>query len=151
VILIAKGKFDRWRTKEGLTLLEGWAREGLTDEEIARKIRINPDTLYEWKKRFSEISEAIKKGKEVIDFEVEQALLKRALGYSYTETRKEIDANGKKKVIVTEKHVEADTAAQIFWLRNRKPDKWRNNPEAPEGEDDKLNAYLEGMKNAKPL
>ena len=150
-MVIAKGKFDRWRTKEGLTLLEGWARDGLTDEELARKIGVNRATFYDWKNRFSDISDAIKKGKEVIDFEVEQALLKRALGYSYTETRKEIDANGKKKVIVTEKHVEADTAAQIFWLRNRKPDKWRNNPEAPEGSDDKLNAYLEGMKNAKPL
>jgi transcriptional regulator with XRE-family HTH domain len=151
VILIAKGKFDRWRTKEGLTLLEGWARDGLTDEELARKIGVNRATFYDWKNRFSDISDAVKKGKEVIDFEVEQALLKRALGYSYTETRKEIDANGKKRVIVTEKHVEADTAAQIFWLRNRKPNKWRNNPEAPEGLDDKLNAYLEGMKNAKPL
>lgn len=150
-MVIAKGKFDRWRTKEGLTLLEGWARDGLTDEELARKIGVNRATFYDWKNRFSDISDAVKKGKEVIDFEVEQALLKRALGYSYTETRKEIDANGKKKVIVTEKHVEADTAAQIFWLRNRKPHKWRNNPEAPEGDDDKLNAYLEGMKNAKPL
>lgn len=112
---------------------------------------ISRETFYRWKEQFSDICDAIKKGKEVIDFEVEQALLKRALGYSYTETRKEIDANGKKRVIVTEKHVEADTAAQIFWLRNRKPNKWRNNPEAPEGSDDKLNAYLEGMKNAKPL
>lgn len=114
-------------------------------------MKISLSTFYAWKEKYSDISEAIKKGKEVIDFEVEQALLKRAMGYSYTETRKEIDANGKKKVIVTEKHVEPDTVAQIFWLRNRKPNKWRNNPEAPEGEDDKLNAYLEGMKNAKPL
>lgn len=151
MILIAKGKFDRWRTKEGLTLLEGWARDGLTDEELAGRMKISLSTFYAWKEKYSDISEAIKKGKEVIDFEVEQALLKRAMGYSYTETRKEIDANGKKKVIVTEKHVEPDTVAQIFWLRNRKPNKWRNNPEAPESEDDKLNAYLEGMKNAKPL
>lgn len=151
MILIAKGKFERWRTKEGLTLLEGWAREGLTDEELAGRMKISPSTFYAWKEKFSEISEAIKKGKEVIDFEVEKALLKKALGYTYTETRKEIDANGKKKVIVTEKQVEPDTTAQIFWLRNRKPDKWRNKPEAPEGTDDKLNAYLEGMRNAKPL
>lgn len=148
MILIAKGKFDRWRTKEGLTLLEGWARDGLTDEELAGKMGINIATLYRWKNDFSDICEAIKKGKEVIDYEVEQSLLKRALGYTVTETRKEVDANGKKKVIVTEKHVEPDTVAQIFWLRNRKPHKWRNNPEAPEGDDDKLNAYLEGMKNA---
>jgi transcriptional regulator with XRE-family HTH domain len=148
VILIAKGKFERWRTPEGLTLLEGWARDGLTDEELARKIGVNRATFYDWKNRFSDISNAIKKGKEVIDYEVEQALLKRALGYTYTETRREIDANGRKKVIVTEKKVEPDTTAQIFWLKNRKPEKWRNNPEAPEGSDDKLLAYLEGMKHA---
>ena len=109
---------------------------------------ISLSTFYAWKEKFPDISEAIKKGKEIIDFEVEQALLKRALGYTYTETRKEIDANGKKKVIVTEKQVEPDTVAQIFWLRNRKPDKWRNHPEVPEGADDKLNAYMEGMKHA---
>ena len=151
MIFIAKGKFDRWRTKEGLTLLEGWARDGLTDEELSKKMGIASSTFYDWKEKFPEISDAIKKGKEVIDYEVEQSLLKRALGYTVTETRKEVDANGKKKVIVTEKHIEPDTVAQIFWLRNRKPHKWRNNPEAPEGDDDKLNAYLEGMKNAKPL
>ena len=79
---MAKGKYQRWLEPEGLTLLEGWARDGLTDEQIAAKIRINPATLYDWQKKFPKISEALKKGKEVVDFEVENALLKRALGYS---------------------------------------------------------------------
>lgn len=91
-------------------------------------MKISPSTFYAWKERYPEISEALKKGKEIIDFEVEQALLKRALGYTYKEVRKEVDANGRKKVVEITKEVEPDTTAQIFWLRNRKPHKWRNNP-----------------------
>ena len=79
---MAKGKYQEWLTPEGLLKIEGWARDGLTDEQIAEKIKITPSTLYEWKKRYSEISEALKKGKEVVDRQVENALLKRALGYS---------------------------------------------------------------------
>ena len=109
---------------------------------------ICPATLYNWKERHLEISEALKRGKEVVDYQVEQALLKKALGMTVRETRKEVDANGKKRVIEIVREVPPDTVAQIFWLKNRKPDKWRNNPDAPEGADDKLNAYLEGMKNA---
>lgn len=109
---------------------------------------ICPATLYVWKEKHVEISESIKKGKEVVDFEVEQALLKSALGFRIKETRKEVDANGKKRVIEIVREVPPDTAAQIFWLRNRKPAKWRNNPDAPEASDDKLNAYLEGMRHA---
>ena len=112
---------------------------------------ISRETYYRWKEQFPDICDAIKKGKEVIDFEVEQALLKRALGYKAKEVRKEVDANGKKRVVEIEREVPPEVVAQIFWLRNRKPDKWRNNPEAPEGDDDKLNAYMEGMRNAKPL
>ena len=76
---MAKGKYQEWLTPEGLLKIEGWARDGLTDEQIAEKIKITPSTLYEWKKRYSEISEALKKGKEVVDRQVENALLKRAL------------------------------------------------------------------------
>ena len=127
MILIAKGKFDRWRTPEGLTLLQGWARDGKTDEELAKAMGIVPSTLYVWKERFPEISEALKKGKDVIDTEVENALLRRALGYAYTETRKETGADGKtEKIITVTKHVAPDVTAQIFWLKNRRPDKYRN-------------------------
>lgn len=62
-----------------MTLLEGWARDGLTDEQIAHNAGITAATLYEWKKKYPEISEALKKGKEVVDFEVENALLQTAL------------------------------------------------------------------------
>lgn len=110
-----------------MTLLEGWARDGLTDEQIAHNCGINPDTLYTWKKKYSEISEALKKGKEVVDLEVENALLKRALGYEYTEESIEITPMGR-KVKQTIKHIAPETTAIIYWLKNRRPDKWRDKP-----------------------
>ncbi|NBI10233.1 helix-turn-helix domain-containing protein [Colidextribacter sp. OB.20] len=99
---MARGKFEYWLTEDGLTLLEGWARDGLTDEQLAEKMSIGIRTLYDWKIRYPQISQVLKKGKEIVDFEVENALLKSA-----------IDGN---------------TTAQIFWLKNRRPDKWRDKP-----------------------
>lgn len=86
---MAKGKYQEWLEPDGLLKLEAWARDGLTDEDLAKKLGIVSSTLYEWKKKYSEISEALKRGKEVTDIEVENALLKRALGYTYTEITKE--------------------------------------------------------------
>lgn len=125
---MAKGKYQQWLEPEGLTLLEGWARDGLTDEQIAHNCGITATTLYDWKNRFSEISEALKKGKEVVDIQVENALLKRALGYDYQEERVEISEKDGRKVTQTIKHIPADVTAQIYWLKNRRPDKWRDKP-----------------------
>ena len=129
---MAKGKYEYWLSPEGLLKLEGWARDGLIDEQIAANAGINPATLYDWKKRYSKISEALKKGKEIVDIQVENALLKRALGYSYEEVTHEIcedTENGGTELRVTKivtKEVVPDTTAQIFWLKNRRPDKWRD-------------------------
>lgn len=122
---MAKGKYKVWLEPEGLLKIEGWAKDGLTDEQIAYNIGITAKTLYEWKKQYSEICEALKKGKEVVDRQVENALLKRALGYKYEEIKTEKTEEGK-KVTVTVKEVVPDTTAQIFWLKNRKPDQWRD-------------------------
>lgn len=122
---MAKGKYHEWLEPEGLLKIEGWARDGLVDEQIAQNIGIAASTLYEWKNQYPEISEALKKGKEVVDRQVENALLKRALGYKYEEIKTEETEEGK-KVTVTIKEVVPDTTAQIFWLKNRKPDQWRD-------------------------
>ena len=97
---MAKGKYEKWLEPENLLLLEGWARDGLTDEQIAKNMGISVKTLYDWKKRYSKICNALKRGKEVADYEVENALFKTAL--------------------------QGNTTAQIFWLKNRRPDKWRD-------------------------
>lgn len=132
---MALGKINEWLEKDKLILLEGWARDGLTDEQIAKNIGIATSTFYEWKKKELEFSEALKKGKEVIDFEVENALLKRALGYEYEE---EIYENGilTKKV---KKQVAPDTTAQIFWLKNRKKEQWREKVEVVKTDEDLQN------------
>ena len=87
---MAKGKYQEWLTEEGLLQLESWARDGLTDEQIASNMGISRETLSQWKKKYSDISDTLKRGKAVVDIQVENALLKRALGYSYDEVTKEL-------------------------------------------------------------
>lgn len=144
---MAKGKYEYWLTPEGLLQLEGWAREGLTDEQIAHNMGICRDTLIQWKKKYSDISDTLKKGKEVVDLQVENALLKRALGYRYDEITME---NGIETKRVT-KEVVPDITAQIFWLKNRRPDKWRDKQDlqvsgALETEQSKLDDLIRQMR-----
>ena len=154
-----------WHSKEQLEKLQGWARDGLTDEQIAEKIGCHISTLYDWKSKYSDISEALKKGKAVVDVEVENALLKKALGTTVKTTQfkmVKIDkdvlkakrnqfANAYKldhpdktrreimiatalavptyeriPVVETVQEIAPDTSAAIFWLKNRLPEKYRD-------------------------
>ena len=148
------GKYHDWITEEGLLKIEGWARDGLTDEQIAHNIGIARTTLYDWKNKYPDISYALKKGKEVIDRQVENALLKRALGYEYEEIKQiiEKDEKGKdrKRVEKTAKQIVPDTAAQIFWLKNRKPHMWRDKREIETNKEElsKLDKLIEAIDNA---
>jgi len=136
---IAKGKFQYWLTKEGLVKLEGWARDGLTDDQIATNLGIRRQKLYDWKKKYPDISDTLKRGKGVVDRQVENALLKRALGYNFEEVTHErmFQKNpdtGEPEVVmlpvkIVTKEVHPDTTAQIFWLKNRKPAEWRDKKE----------------------
>lgn len=148
---MAKGKYEKWLEPESLILLEGWARDGLTDEQLAKKMGIGTRTLYEWKEKHPQISQALKKGKEVVDIQVENALLKRALGYEYTEEKVEISEKDGKKVVQTVKHVAPDTTAQIFWLKNRRPEKWRSEPRenGSAAQTDGHNALITAIKERK--
>ncbi len=122
-------KYAEWITEEGLLKIEGWARDGATDEIIAEYIGISRSTLGEWKNRFPQLKDTLKKGKEVVDRKVENALLKNALGFEYEEVNTFItqDENGntQKKIQKVKKLQKPDTTAQIFWLKNRKPQEWR--------------------------
>src|SRR5690606_38975175 len=109
--------------------IEGWAKDGLTDEQIAQNMGISRSTLSDWKNKFPDISNALKKGKEIVDRQVENALLKRALGYKYDEITRELKEvvnpeTGEVEEVLVEtkrvtKEVQPDVTAQIFWLKNR--------------------------------
>ena len=118
---MAKGKYQEWLEPEGLLKIEGWARDGLTDEQIAENMGVS-STLNCWKEKYSDISDTLKRGKEVVDRQVENALLKRALGYRYDEITME---NGIETKRVT-KEVMPDTTAQIFGSKTEKPEEWRD-------------------------
>ena len=144
---VAKGKYQKWLTPDGRTLLEAWARDGLTDEQIAHNMGIRRSTLADWKNKFPDISDALKKGKEVVDVEVENALLKRAKGFAYLEEKQETDAFGHKTVTKTIKQVAPDVGAAVFWLKNRKPAQWRDNPTYVDDNTGQLEQLLKGLKS----
>lgn len=115
-------KIDEWLEKDKLILLEGWARDGLTYEQIAHNMGIGLTTLKEWRQKDATISSTLKRGREVVDYEVENALLKSAL--------------------------EGNTTAQIFWLKNRRKQQWRDKVEYSNdnGELNKLDELLKEIK-----
>lgn len=127
-----RGKYEDWLTEDGLLKVQGWARDGLSNEQIAHNMGITFQTLYKWQDKYSELREALKKGKEVVDREVENALLKRALGYEYDEVTQEPVTDkdtGITEMRVTKrvtKQIVPDVTAQIFWLKNRKPNEFRD-------------------------
>lgn len=159
---MARIRVEDWTTEDQLLRIQGWARDGLTDKQIARNIGIGYSTFNRWKRDYQAILEALKKGKEPVDYQVENALLRRALGYDITEERIEArilrmekgpdgkdraipDMNGA-KVIRTKRHVPPDPASMIFWLKNRRPDVWREKArerEAPQAETNLLDALVD--------
>ena len=113
-------KKSEWTTTEGLILIGGWARSGLTDEQIADNMGINVRTLYRWKKEEQLICQALKKNKEVADYQVENALFSEALAGNVT--------------------------AQIFWLKNRRPDRWRDKVSADAAVKFESDGFVEALK-----
>ena len=121
-------KAAEWLQEDKLSRVEKWAGQGLIDEQIAHNMGVATSTFYEWKKKYPEFSEALKSGKTIVDTQVENALLKKALGYEYKETTYR---NGKVDKIVV-KQMAPDTTAQIFWLKNRKPEIWNKKDDIPD-------------------
>ena len=122
---------DEWRTPMRLELLKCWARD-FSFTDIAAKIGVSIQTLKAWRDKYPEIEEAIREGKEVVDYRVENALLKVALGYTTTDVKTIIsppDKNGNRAIRVekTEKEIPPNPTAIMCWLNNRKPDQWKRN------------------------
>jgi hypothetical protein len=148
-------KVDYWLTKEGLMLIEGWAKDGVRELDIAHNMGISESTFNRWKVKYEAIGNALKTSKAVADRIVENALFRRATGFEYTETVEERVFNkvtNKFEMVVTKKMnkvVLPDTTAQIFWLKNKKPAEWRDRREIESTEAiDKLDSILTGIKEA---
>ena len=161
---MAKGKYQEWLEPEGLLKIEGWARDGLTDEQIAHNMGISPSTLYEWKNAYSEFSESLKSAC-AYDDEVVDALHKNTLGgivklLKPIKLKKKFFENGKlvREEETVESHeeeiyVQPDTMAQMYWLNNRRPSKWKAKPVDNSGEKsarealDEIVKAIEGASN----
>ena len=151
-----KGKYQEWLEKDGLDLISGWARDGLTDKQIAKNMGISERTYYEWNKKYPQISQAIKIGKKPVDYAVENALLKSALGFTYTEETSELKwdrASGQEVMKVTKtvkKYAPPNPVSIFYWLKNRRPDMWRDQPvRADSKDDDVMDSYLDALRKAR--
>lgn len=120
-----------WLEEDNLMLLECWARDGYTFQDIANRIGISISTLRMWRGKYPEIDNALKKGREIIDYKVENALLKSALGYKTKEVKVTTTMRYGKVVEtvkeVTDKEQAPNVSAIQCWLYNRLPNKWKKN------------------------
>lgn len=126
----ARDVVDNWISEDGLMLLECWSRDGYTIEDIANKIGVDKKTLYEWRSIYPEIETALRNGREIVDYKVENALLKSALGYQTKEVKVTTVMRYGKVVETTKEILEKETAPNVnaiqTWLYNRSQGKWRN-------------------------
>lgn len=124
------GRKNKYEThvKPKLELIQNWCKDGLIELEICKRLGVGVSTFAKYKNDNSELREALKNGKEEIDYMVENALLKRALGHKIKELKKTTNEEGEESMVEIIKEVPAEVVACIFWLKNRKPEKWRDKP-----------------------
>lgn len=146
-----------WLDEDKLMLLECWSRDGYTYQDIADKIGITTRTLSMWREKHPEINDALNKGREIVDYKVENALLKAALGYKAKETRVIIETDRKRGDVVTTtretltRDVAPNVTACQVWLYNRLPDRWkRNRDKIVELTDEDSNIQVTVTRAAKP-
>lgn len=162
---MAKGKYEKWLEKDNLTRLKAWARDGLTDEQIAQNMDVGVSTLYKWKNKYREIREALKKSKEIVDAEIEDNLIYTMSKHTVTTTQYKMvkkdklvlqaerkkfanmyklehpEATKMQILIAVAEHipvyeqipyvktvteVDPNISSMIFWLKNRRPEKYRD-------------------------
>ncbi len=150
-------KMEKWLEPENLIKVEGWARDGLTEAQIAEKMEVSLNSIWQWKKKSEAFSNALKNGKEVVDRKVENSLLNSALGYTkiIKEPIKLKTIKQKDGAKIEEEHVEyvdkeifipGNVTAQIFWLKNRKPAEWRDKQVIESTANGMLADLIDGLK-----
>lgn len=127
-------KATEWITKEGLTAIKQWKRDGLTDQEIADEIGISKSTFSDWKRKYKELAETLKHGRARADATVEDALFKSACGHYETIKRPvlvkgvpQLDADGNVMYYEEQIYIKPEPKSIIFYLTNRCHDKYRMN------------------------
>lgn len=124
--MAGRQKPETWTTGYNRTLLEGWARDGLSIEQIAKNIGVDDSTVYRWMKRNAEFCEIIKNNKEVSIYEVENALHKSAVGFWYDEVTYYRDPDTGEMIEGKRIHkfMKPDPTSVIFTLKTQKPEKY---------------------------
>ena len=117
-----KSYYEKMEIDDKLDLVEGWKRDGLTDDQVAKNLGVSKNTLIKWKREEVNFMNAIKKGKEVSDYELENALHKRATGYYYEEET----VTNQGEIVTVRKYEHANPTSLIFALKNRLPHKYRD-------------------------
>jgi hypothetical protein len=149
---MAKALYEKWLDKDNLIRLQGWARDGLTLDQIAHNMGIAKSTLHRWIAEIGEIKDALKKSREVAVYEVENAMFKAALGYDVTETEQveTVDWQGNKTVRkhARKRHIPPNTTAQIFILKNWRPEVWRERQEIISKIETTDDGFLEALKGS---
>ena len=146
---------SEYLTDDGLLLLEGWARDGLTDKDIAeKKIGINESTFCRWKLRHSTILQALKKGRAPVAEKIEKSLYDMCQKQTYKDVVEEIttDKNGNivsKHKRITTREVAPNSTAVIFALKNLKPDRFRDKQIIESNAEGQLASLIDGLKESK--
>lgn len=162
---MARAEYKKWLEPDNLTRLRSWARDGLTNEQIAKKIGVKRQTFQRWLSTYSDMSDALKKGKEVVDSEIEDSLISIMKKHTITTTQykmikkdafnlkaerskfaniykldhpnatkeevgiavaEHVDVYEKIPISKTVTEVDPNASAIIFWLKNRRPDVYRD-------------------------
>lgn len=162
---MAHAEYKKWLEPDNLTKLRSWARDGLTNEQIAKKIGIKRQTFQRWLSTYSDMSDALKKGKEIVDAEIEDSLISIMKKHTVTTTQykmvkkdafnlkaerskfaniykldhpnatkeevgiavaEHVDVYEKIPISKTVTEVDPNASAIIFWLKNRRPDIYRD-------------------------
>lgn len=162
---MAHAEYKKWLEPDNLIKLRSWARDGLTNEQIAKKIGVKRQTFQRWLSTYSDMSDALKKGKEIVDAEIEDSLISIMKKHTVTTTQykmvkkdafnlkaerskfaniykldhpnatkeevgiavaEHVDVYEKIPISKTVTEVDPNTSAIIFWLKNRRPDIYRD-------------------------
>jgi len=138
---VKRGRKSKYEThvKPNIFLVECWVRDGLIDQQIAKRLKVAYSTFREYVKKYDELAAALKKNKEIVDYEVEESLYKKCIGHYAKEGKafkcKEVyyDESGNRceretvQVVEVDVFIPPDTMAMAIWLNNRRPDRWRRN------------------------